>query len=162
MKLEDIDAALKVNRHALTECWEQQIQLNTTIGDAQEDAIRRRDLKKQEIDVAHAELDAQFRKAAAEDGEKVTEASLKQKITLAPKMRNLEEELIDLNLLVGRLSARRESCRQRNDALKGLTSLHGQNYFVSDGAGRESRDAKARAADNVRSQGSARFRRERD
>lgn len=159
-KIDEIKAALKVDKHNLDENWEQQHQLNTTIGDLHEDSVHARDLKKQEIDEAHAELDAQFRKAAAENGEKTTETALKNQITLSPRMKKLERELIDLSAEVGRLAVLRESCRQRNDALKGLTALHGQNYFVTN-AGKETRDAKERVADEVRSQGTQRFKRNR-
>lgn len=161
MKLSEVDEALAYSRHSLDEDWERQRQLSTTIGDAHEDAIRRRDGKKQEIEEVSAGLDKIIREEHTKVEAKITETALKNKITLHPQMKRLEQELLDLNLEVGKWAARREAVRMRNDALKGLTSLHGQNYFVSDGAGRENREAANRAADAIRSQTGARYRRER-
>lgn len=159
---EDLKAALKVSKHNLDTHFEEQAQLNSTIGEEHEKALRARDLAKQELDELSAEIDAELRADATAAGEKVTETALKNRITLDPRMRKLERRVLDLNLEVGRWASLRESFRQRSDALKGLTNLNGQNYFVATGAGRDMREAKERGADKVRSQGAQRFRRERE
>lgn len=153
VSLDELRDALDVNKHDLDEEWRRQPQLNDTIGELHDKAILHRDMKKQEIDEVRAELDEQFRKQAQEAEEKITETALKNKIATTNRMKKLEQELLDLTYKASRLATMRESCRQKNDALKGLTALHGQNYFVSEsGGGKAQHDARKRGADDVRKQ----------
>lgn len=150
LSLDEARSALVIDKLNLDEHLEQQPQLNSDISDAYEDAVRRRDTLKHDMEIAHAELDEQLRKAAVEAGEKLTEAALKQKITLIPRMRKLEKQMIDLNLEVGQWAGRRDSSRQRNDAMKAMSQLFASNYFARDYAkvreDREQQDARDRAA----------------
>ena len=157
---EDLKAALKVSKHRLDDHFEEQAQLNSTIGEEHERAIRERDYAKQNLDETEALVDAEVRAEVAKSGEKITETAIKNRITLHPRIKKLEREVLDLTQEVGRWASLRESFRQRSDALKGLTGLHGQNYFVATGAGREAREGRERAAEGVRRQTGERLRRE--
>lgn len=120
--LERFHAQLAIDREDLDECWVRQPELYFNVSDAHVLAVAERDAIKLELEEAQAEEGKRLREDAAQHNEKITEASINQNVLLAPKVKQLQRELIAAQTLVGRWQALSRSYEQRRDALKGITS----------------------------------------
>lgn len=94
-----------------------------------------------ELKVAEAELGKQIRLRPGKFKlDKVTEAAVKEIITLHPNIQKLEQAIIDAEYRSDILFASVKSLDKKTSALENLVKLHGQNYFSTPTAGKEYAD----------------------
>lgn len=108
---EDIDAALLA-----------QPDLYFHVSEYYVEAVAERDAIKLHLEEARAELYEQFRKQALDREEKITEAALQNKLTVAPRIKELERAYLETQTNTNKLSALKESFQQRSFMLRELVA----------------------------------------
>lgn len=80
-------------------------------------AARRYDQIAQQVKLVEARLDQEIRQQAADDGEKITEAAIKNRLLLDPRHRKITERMHDAKAVAGMTKDACESFKQRRDML---------------------------------------------
>lgn len=127
--MENMDAAIMIDKHSLDECVMQQPELFHKVAERLALDISLRDEIKDRLSVIQAEADAQIRRDAEIAEMKVSETQIKMEITKHPDVVEVRNLLASLNKSVGLLQALKESYGQRSYMLKELVSLYLAQYY---------------------------------
>jgi len=154
---------LAIERDNLDACLVEQPEVYYRVAQAFSIAVAERDAVKLDLEEARAELDIQFRKQAAEAEEKMTEASLQQKLRVAPKMQKLERDFLQVKAIADDWQALKESFQQRSFMLRELVALQiSQRYDEGAAGGAQSSHARLAGATKDRTDALRRERRQRE
>lgn len=127
--MENMDAAIKIDKHSLDECVMQQPELFYRVAEKLALEISLRDELKDKLTVVQAEVDELVRMDAAKNETKVTESAIKNLVVQHPDVVSVRNTLARLNKSVGLLQALKESYSQRSYMLKELVSLFLASYY---------------------------------
>lgn len=150
--LRELEAGLKIDKNDLDEAWIKHPDLTYKVGEQFALAISNRDALKLTIGEETAALDQQFRRQAAEAGEKVTETAIAKQIEGSQRMITLKQQYGQACYKADQWLALKEAFTQRSYALKYLVELYVAGYFASSSGGAHRRDATDRRAADARSQ----------
>lgn len=117
-------ALLAIEVHDLDECLMQQPELFEHVARAYVEATAERDALKLDLDEAEAAADAVIRADADDKKERITEAAIKQRLTLHPTVKDLNRALLQAKADADSWLALKESFQQRSYMLKELVALH--------------------------------------
>lgn len=121
--LETLREQLQIDRDDLDTCLVEQPDLYYHVAEAYVLAVAKRDEAKLDLEQATADLDKQFREAAAAAEEKVTEAALSRKLASAPRIQKLERELLGLRVEADKWQALKEAFQQRSFMMRELVAM---------------------------------------
>lgn len=117
-------ADLEIDRDGLDDCLVKQPELFYHVSEAYVIAVAERDEVKLKLDEAIAGLDQQIRRKAAEDDERITEATIQQRIKVAPLIQQLQREHLSVRQEADSWQALKEAFQQRSYMLRELVALH--------------------------------------
>lgn len=132
-KLED---AIRINEHALEDECKEQPHLFYEVAKELAFAVSDRDAAKTFLTTAKAEADGRARNRLERNGEKVTEKSVEALIPFDDAVVEAQNNFLNRNADVGKLTALKEAFEQRKDMLKNLTTLYVASYYGEVGGGR--------------------------
>lgn len=121
---EQLLADLEIDREDLDTCLIKQPELFYHVSEAYVVTVSERDEVKLRLEEAIAELDQQIRRKAAEDDERVTEATIQQRIKAAPRIQQLQREYLSARQAADSWQALKEAFQQRSYMLRELVALH--------------------------------------
>lgn len=123
--LEMLREQLQIDRDDLDTGLVEQPDLYYHVAEAFVLAVAKRDEAKLDLEQATADLDKQFREAAAEADppEKLTEAAITRKLASAPRIQTLERGLLRLRVEADKWQALKESFQQRSFMLRELVAI---------------------------------------
>jgi hypothetical protein len=116
----DLREALRIDEDDIDRCLVEHPQLFYQAADSLALAVATRDGLKLELKELVAQLDQDVRRKAVDDGEKLTESALANRITILPRVKELNRRYLDSCLAVDRAEALRDSYRDRSFALRAL------------------------------------------
>ena len=148
--ISELKKGLKIDEHALDESLVRQADLFFRVSREVAILTSRRDAMKQELATTEAQADLDIRKGAAKNEDKFTEGEVKARIRLHKDVKEVQNELLELNSWLAQFTALKEAYSQRSYVLKDLVALFIANYYGSGAEGRSSRDLRARAAERTR------------
>jgi hypothetical protein len=122
--LESLRSKLSIDKDDLDNALVEQPDLYYHVADAYVTAVADRDAAKLDLEQATADLDKQFRGAAAAAEEKLTETSLQRKIATTPRIQNMEKDLLYLRADADRWQALKEAFQQRSFMLRELVAMY--------------------------------------
>ena len=122
--LADLRLKLSIDKDDLDEALVEQPDLYYHVADAYVTAVAERDAAKLDLEQATAELDKQFREAAAAAEEKMTETSLQRKIATTPRIMTLERDMLRYRVDADRWQALKEAFQQRSFMLRELVAMY--------------------------------------
>lgn len=93
------------------------------------DAEDERDRIKRKREVIYAEVEETIRKTAVVNGDKITEAGIKAKVTTADEVEAVEQEFLAASKRAKVLNAAVSAFEQRKKSLEQVCSLYGMGYF---------------------------------
>ena len=143
-KMENLDYMqdLEIDQHKLDQEWLRQPSVFMAYSEAAVRAEAERDHAKRCLDVAVAEADQAIRKAAADAGEKVTEAVVANRVTLHPSVDAAERSYMASNAKAKLLAAAPRAFDQRKKALEKLSELFIAGYFSAPKGDKTEKTAK--------------------
>lgn len=150
--LEELRGRLKINKHALDEEVIQQPEIWFRAAEIHVTAISIRDDLKTQLKELHARLDADLRKRADRDGDKITENQIVNKITSSPEMKQLQGAYLNSCKITDLWLAMREAFSMKNDQLRNYIKVIGDSNYISDSIGKEVSEATDRKANRIRSE----------
>jgi hypothetical protein len=134
-KLSDFKEAIKIDPLQLDKAVLIQADLVVEWSELWAEATRDRDRLKERINIVRAECDKDIRsnpkKFGWEDAKSPTEGFINANIPLHPKMKEVNEELIDLQYDVNIYSIAREALDHRKRAVTILMELYKSDYYSS-------------------------------
>ena len=119
----DLTQSLKIDPDDLDSCLVEQPGLFYHVAEAVSAANSQRDAVKLDLEEAQAELDQQFRKAAAARDEKITEAAIQNQIRTAPRIKALQRLYLEARAKAENRAALKEAYQQRSFMLRELVAL---------------------------------------
>jgi hypothetical protein len=122
--LDTLRAQLQIDKDDLDTCLVEQPDLYYHVAEAYVMAVAKRDEAKLNMEQVTAELDKQFRQAAAEAEEKLTEAALSRKLTASPRMQTLEKDYLLYRVEADKWQALKEAFQQRSFMLRELVAVY--------------------------------------
>lgn len=149
--IEFLESGLQIDEHALDDALVTQPDFFYRVSKQLAMVVSKRDAAKQALAEEEARCDAQFRKDALDNKEKLTETEIKNMIRLDREVKALSTGMLKLNREVGELTALKEAFQQRSYVLKDLVNLYIANYYTSNQDGGPSgRALKDHSADIAR------------
>lgn len=115
---------LAIDRDGLDDCLIKQPELFYHVSEQYTLAVGRRDAAKLELEKVEAEISQSIRENALKREEKVTEAGIAEKITIAPRVYTLRFDLLQLKGEVDKWLAMKEAYQQRSFMLRELVPIH--------------------------------------
>lgn len=115
---------LAIDKDHLDDCLSKQPELYYHVAEAHSQAVADRDALKVDIELAEAEEGRRIRDEAAQLDEKLTEASLREQLTLTPRLQRLRQERLELEALINSWLALKESYQQRSYMLRELVPMY--------------------------------------
>jgi hypothetical protein len=158
--IEELEQSLKIDKHDLDNGLSDNREVYWHVAKAAVEANSIYEGIKLEIKELHAELDEEFRQKAIDDGEKVTETGLINKIISSDAMRNARKRELAAKKQSELLDALKESASIRGYDLRKLADLWTQQYFVAESGGKQRQEAVDRTAQRNREE-TGQLRRER-
>lgn len=144
-------AQLIIDRDDLDTCLAEHAEIAEHVGTAHAEAVAERDACKLELEIAEADEAQKIREKAATMEEKLTEASLREQLTLSKRLQNLKKEQILLKKEIDELASLRDAFQQRGQMLaRGLAPM-----WVARMAGRDSVSARGQMSDAIRANADA-------
>ena len=128
--IERLEAALKFDKNRLDDALEEQAGIFHEIADELAIQISRRDQAKKYVTDIESQTIVEIRTAAREKDQKITDKEVEAQTQLDAFVIKASKMLAELSLIVGRLSALKESYVQRSYALKDLVALQINQYGV--------------------------------
>jgi len=128
--VERLEAALKFDKNCLDDALEEQAGIFHEIADELAIQISRRDQAKKHVTDLESDMVVKIKTFAREKDLKITDKEVEAQTQLDEDVIKASKALAELNLIVGRLSALKESYVQRSYALKDLSALEIHNYSV--------------------------------
>jgi hypothetical protein len=116
----DLREALRIDEDNIDQCLSEHPQLFYQAADSLALAVATRDGLKLELKELIAQLDQDVRRKAIADGEKLSETALANRITVLPKVKELNRKYLDACQAADRAEALRDSYRDRSFALRAL------------------------------------------
>lgn len=141
--------ALAIDKNDLDNEVIHQPQLFNEVSQHYVQALAQRDMLKQEVDLAKAQLDTHLRTEYVNEGVKYTEASLANTIIQHPEYQKAVTEHLAWAHLTNAWGALKESFMQRSYALKDLAALYISGYYAEAAIKEPQQGAIARKAANV-------------
>lgn len=129
---------LRIDEDDIDRCLVQQPDYFFQAADAFALANSQRDTIKLQLKELIAQLDQDLRKKALDDQERISEAQLTNRITTLPKVKELNQKLLQAARIADRCEALKESYIQRSHALRDLNSsaiARQYNLGIERGAG---------------------------
>ena len=114
---------LAIDKNNLDDCLIEQPEVYYHVSEALVKATAERDAIKLQLEEATAAEDQNIRTVAVRMGEKLTEASIQNKLTLVPAVKVLADKLVKQSGKVGELAALKEAFSQRSFMLRELVAL---------------------------------------
>lgn len=148
LALERFRSNLRIEKDDLDNCLVEQPELYDHVGEALSLAIAERDSTKLDLEEAEAEEGQKIRSRAAQMDEKLTEASVREQLTLNSRLMKLRRLQLEQKALVDAWSVLKESFQQRSYMLRELAPVHIARLFGSGNSVRV--DAKNAVADTAR------------
>ncbi len=128
--VERLEKALKFDKNRLDDALEEQAGIFHEIADELAIQISRRDQAKKHVTDLESETIVEIKSDAREEDKKITDKEVEALTQLEEGVIQASKTLAELNLIVGRLSALKESYVQRSYALKDLVALQINQYGV--------------------------------
>lgn len=128
--VERLESALKFDKNCLDDALEEQSGIFHEIADELAIQISRRDQAKKHVTDLESETVVEIKTAAREKDQKITDKEVEAQTQLDEGVIKASKTLAELSLIVGRLSALKESYVQRSYALKDLVALQINQYGV--------------------------------
>ncbi len=141
-----LEAELRIDRDGLDECVIMQPELYYHVASGHAMAVAERDALKLDFEQEEAKEGLSIRRAAAQIEEKLTEASLRDRLKTAKGLADLERDLQDAKAEAERWSALRDAYSQRSYMLRELVALHLSRLGGSSMGGAKAELADARHA----------------
>lgn len=130
--MKEFQKGLRIDKHSLDDELVEHGPVHHRIADMYERALADSDGLKVDIENLEAELYAQFKEAAAEKDEKLSETAIKMKIQDSKRMRLLNSEYLLARRRMGELRALNQSYQQRSYHIRGLIDLHTIKYYANE------------------------------
>ncbi len=92
-------------------------------------AVSRRDGRKHELEITIAQIDRDIRDNADSEGEKLTEALIRNRVTSDSEHQRAYHEYLDACLVADRWQALQNAYRQRADMLRSLIQMYLTGHF---------------------------------
>ena len=129
--MKEFEKGLRIDKHNLDDELVEHGPLHYRIADLHERALADVDGLKIDIENAEAELYAQYKEAAIEADEKLSETALKMRIQDSQRMRKLNTAYLAAKRRLGELRALNQSYQQRSYHIRGLIDLHTVKYYTT-------------------------------
>ena len=121
---------LKINKHDLDGCIEQQAVLFNEIAVALANAVSVRDNLKKDYEEMQAEVAADLRQEALQDGKKMTDKAVTEAVGEDKHVKQAYKDFLDSKQQVDLWTALKESYLQRSYMIKELAQLYIAGYFA--------------------------------
>ena len=126
----EFQALLRIDRHNLDEEVERQPALYYKVA-AEEARMRSRfDASKSALEMIMADLDGEIRSKALKKAEKITEATVRAKVSQDKRCVQASEEQLKQKRRLDLLTALKDSFRQRSYMLRDLVELYTSGYYT--------------------------------
>lgn len=145
----DLERGLSIDKNALDVEVQQHPDVFYRVARELEYAVSEHDAAKQSVEDIKAEVDAEIRRSAADQSEKITETQVESRKRLNPDVAKALDVLHAKAYKMGQLKALKESFVQRSYALSQLTDLYNGGYF-SLSAGQQPKSLRGSIADNAK------------
>lgn len=127
--LEEFEQYLRIDKNALDEALTQQSQLFYKVADAFTEAVAERDALKEKLSLVDAELDGEIRVWLEKDGEKFTEAMVRNQVQAHKDHEAAFNVYIKAKTRADKIQAMKDSFKMRGYAIRDLCELHVTGYF---------------------------------
>ncbi len=124
LTLDTLRTQLQIDPDNLDAALVEQPDLYYHVAEAYVTAVAERDAAKLTMEQAIAELDKQFREAAAAAEQKTTETSLQRQIATTPRIMTLEKDLLRYRVDADKWQALKEAFQQRSFMLRELVAMY--------------------------------------
>ena len=142
---------LKIDEDALDQCLVEQADYYYQVAKLAIDAGGERDTLELQLKELKAELDADIRQQAIRNEEKLTETQLTNRITVLPRVKDLQRKCLEARRKADSLSVLKEGYQQRSYALRELNASQLARFY-SLGTERGAAGARASVGDRIREQ----------
>lgn len=115
---------LVIDKDDLSECLIRQPESYYHVADAHAMMVAERDSAKLDLEEAEAAEAKKIRALAAANDEKLTEAGLRQELTLSARLQGLNNKLLELSAEVNAWAAMRDAFQQRSYMLRELVGMY--------------------------------------
>ena len=129
--LRELEAALRIDEHALEKALRDQPVMFYRVANAYALEISRRDAAKQALQDAEAEADLNARDRARRADQKITEGEIRATIQTDGQVAQAQAALARRSERAAKLAALKEAFQQRSYALKDLAGLYVANYYTA-------------------------------
>lgn len=127
--LEEFRQYLPVDKFGLDDELCQQSELLFKVSEAYEEALAKRDELKERLATIDAELDGEIREELEKNDEKATDPKVKALVQADIKHQKAFTAYAQAKLLAGKLSALKDSFKDRGFMIRALGDLYVANYF---------------------------------
>lgn len=128
--LDQLRAALAIDKSALDDELIRQPMLMEQVGEAYAEACAQRDWAKEELETINSKLSHAARKRLAKDAKyKITEGMVLEEIQASPQHQKAFEDYLDAKLEADKLQALKDSFHQRGFMLRDLCNLYVSRYY---------------------------------
>jgi uncharacterized protein YigA (DUF484 family) len=119
----ELEDSLKIDDDALDDCLVEQPGFFYHVAEAVAAANARRDTLKLKLEETLAELDQNIRSEALRTEEKITEASIQNRLRTFPRIQDLQRDYLDARTDAEKWTALKEAYQQRSFMLRELVAL---------------------------------------
>ena len=151
-RMEELRAALEIDKYALDEALERYPKLLLEVLEEQERAISLRDEYKTTMEETYATESARVRKEFERRDEKATEQRIKDAVSTSNAYRTAVDKYYAQKEQASKLSALSEAHRERGRALAKLADLYAAGYWAQSSVGRAGDEVRDRTAEHAREQ----------
>lgn len=147
----ELSDAIKLSKDALDDQIIEHAELFRQVCEYLAVRTAQRDLAKRMLEETEATVDSAIRADATDAGEKITEAAVKQRLILDPRVQRARDKLAEHTLTVARLMGLKDAYIERRHAFSKLSDLHGNQYWSEHiGSARGSRAVQADRRERIR------------
>lgn len=114
---------LAIDKNRLDDCLIQQPEIYFHVATVFAHAVAERDALSLELEELQATLDQEFREKSVRSGEKLTEASIQNRLRTVPELQAIQRRLLNSKKLAGDWQALKEAFQQRSFMLRELVAL---------------------------------------
>lgn len=143
--IQEFDELLLIDKHQLDTMLEQSADLIFRVSEIVTERVAERDAAKLDVAEAEARADAAVRKDAQIAEEKMTDKAVASEVKVDKKVVAAVNRHADLVYWVNRWQAMAAAFSTRQNAIRGLVDLYGNNYWADSAGGGSSKKAVVRA-----------------
>lgn len=158
--IESCEENLQIDEHGLEEALQSQVTSYYEVSKRMSLEISRRDAAKQYLKSVEARVDAQIRRKAKDDGEKITEPGVEARRISDEEVLAATHVLMDAEARVRDITALKEAFSQRSYVLKDMVSLWISNYYGGSEDERANKSVRSMNAEATKRSTRERLRRE--